>query len=123
MARRPNTRETVARNLRMLMGLHNPPLDQTELAKRAGVSQKTISNMLDPDRPGISGHNLEKVDQVAKAFGLDAWHLLIPTLPADIEEASRISDLVADYIVAPEKSREMIRHTADREKRLINHDD
>lgn len=123
MPSRPSTRETIARNLRMLMESSNPPLNQVELAKRAGVAQKSVSNMLDPSRPGVSAGTLDKLERVAAAFGLTAWHLLIPTLPEDLKECHRISDLVADYIVTPKTSRDLIYHTAERERKLVNHDD
>lgn len=107
----------------MLMEKGNPPLNQVELAKKAGVSQKSVSNMLDPARPGVSAGTLDKLDRVARAFGLTAWHLLIPTLPEDIRECHRISELVADYIVTPQDSRDLIYHTAERERKLVNHND
>lgn len=107
----------------MLMDKSSPPLNQAELAKRAGVSQKSVSNMLDPSRSGVSAGTLDKLERVASAFGLTAWHLLIPTLPEDLKECHRISDLVADYIVTPKQSRELIYHTAERERKLVNHDD
>lgn len=123
MGRRPTTRETIAANLRMLMEQSSPPLSQHELARKAGVSQKSISNMLDPSRPGVSAGTLDKLDRVAAAFGLTSWHLLVPTLPDDIRECHRIGELVADYIVTPQSSREIIFHTAERERKLVNHDD
>lgn len=123
MGKRPTTRETIATNLRMLMRNSDPPLSQHELAKKAGVSQKSVSNMLDPSRPGVSAGTLDKLERVAGAFGLTAWHLLIPTLPQDIRECHRIGELVADYIVTPQSSREIIYHTAERERKLVNHDE
>lgn len=107
----------------MLMDRHEPKLTQADLAKKAGVSQKSISNMLNPDAPGVLSHTLEKVEKVASAFGLTAWHLLIPMLPDDSREYQRISDLVADYLVSPQESRQVIIHTAEREKRLAGRQD
>lgn len=116
--KRQSTRETLARNLAMLMEVRE--VNQTQLEKLSGVAQKTISNMLDPNRPGVSSHNVDKVEKVAAVFGLTAWQLLLPNLPKDIEkEADHVSDLVVAYMATPAKSREVILHTAGRERELL----
>jgi len=102
----------------MLMDRHQPRLSQADVEKLSGVSQKTISNMLDPTRPGVSSNTLDKVEKVANAFGLTAWHLLIPTLPDDIAEGRMVAELVADYLASPKDARGVIRHTAERERKL-----
>ncbi len=47
-----------------------------EVARRAGTSQKTVNNLLHARHPP----NLEIVDQVAGAFSLELWQILVPGL-------------------------------------------
>jgi transcriptional regulator with XRE-family HTH domain len=107
MADRPLPKVTLARNLRLLVkasGRTSP-----EIARDAGVDAKTMNNMLhgryDP-RP-------EKVDQVAKVFGLTGWQLLIPNLPGDMVANGRLERVIADYVAADPDGRESIARIAD----------
>jgi transcriptional regulator with XRE-family HTH domain len=47
--------------------------NQAELAHKSGVSQKTISNLEDPNSHACQ---LDKLDAIAKSFGLEAWQLI-----------------------------------------------
>ena len=69
----------LAKNLRKLMAVSEDLKTQPALAKRAEVAQTTISNYLRPD----SYHGapqLDKVAKLARAFGLEAWHLIHPAM-------------------------------------------
>lgn len=66
-----------ARNLKILMNHHQD--DQNKLAKKSGVSQKTISNMLNPG--DSNAPNLKNIARIAKAYKLQTWHLLYPNAP------------------------------------------
>jgi transcriptional regulator with XRE-family HTH domain len=91
-----------ARNLRILMGHHQDT--QTSLAKRSGVSQKTISNMLNPGDE--SSPNLANIADIAKAYNLQTWHVLLPDVPKEILINSSIEKFVANYTHADPKTRE-----------------
>lgn len=84
-----------AKNLRKLMVFYGDT--QTSLEKRSGVSQKTISNMLNPgdDRSPI----LSNIGLVAAAYKLKAWHMLIPDAPIDA-----ISDMTIDTAINNQQS-------------------
>lgn len=85
-ARLPVMQESItqvfARNL--LEEMERQGLNQPAMAQKSGVSQKTISNCLNPtQRPaGSKGRDpspkLSNVEKLAKALGLDAWKLLLP---------------------------------------------
>lgn len=51
---------------------------QNALSKRAKVAQTTVGNYLNATYVGYP--NLEKVERLAECFGLEAWHLLHPTI-------------------------------------------
>lgn len=116
MGTRPGTRTTLARNLRLLMDLRG--WTQMDVAKRAGVSQKAVSNMLNPatsPRP-----ILDQVEKVAAAFDLNLWHLIMPGLPADLLSSPSISRLVSHYSKASSRGREYIDRVAEHEAGYTN---
>lgn len=108
--KRPATRETLARNLAALMGeMH---WNQVELSKRSGVSQRQISNILRRE----TGCSIEHADALARAFGLQGWHLIMPTLRKDLE-AGAISLLIDRYAAASAEGRSAIDRVAELESR------
>lgn len=109
MAERPLPRETLARNLSYLMDKHG--LSCAALAKKSGVSAKTINNM-QQTRFNVT---LDSVDAVASVFGLTAWHLIMPNLPADLIESKALEQHVAKYCALPADSRDQISAFTERE--------
>ena len=102
MDTRPNTRDSLAANLRLLMDMAH--LDQPKLAKLSGVSQKTISNMVNRR----TAPTLDKVEAVANAFGLTAWHLILPDLPKELVSGGRIEQMVSRYLHANPAERDYV---------------
>lgn len=87
--------EVLATNLAHFMkqrGIKSQP----ELAKLSGVSQRTISNYLNPDlrEQGISGKQpsakLTEVDKIAKSMNIEAWDLLRDLSDTEREMYERI---------------------------------
>lgn len=70
-------RYVVAKNLKRLMGGSTTLNTQTKVAERAGVKQRTVGYLLDPETTDMKSPNLETVEKVARAFGLETWHMLI----------------------------------------------
>lgn len=90
--------QVLADNLRRLLAngaAHGLPTNQSELARRSGVSQKTISNWLDPSR-GVEPV-LGKLAQVAQVYKLDPWQLILQHLPDDWEAIRQLRLLVRNY--------------------------
>lgn len=83
-----------ARNLRILMEYYK--VNQSALSAKSGVSQKTISNMINPGDD--SAPNLDNVASVAKAFGLQTWHILYPDAPIDILINKVFEKFVSNYV-------------------------
>lgn len=72
-------KEILANNLAKLMDLSADVKSQNALARRSKVAQTTIGNYLNP--ASYKGYpQLGKVEMLAKAFGLEAWNLLHPTM-------------------------------------------
>ena len=71
-------REILSNNLKILMALSADCKSQSALAKRSQVAQTTIGNYINQNYPGYP--NLEKVEMLAKAFGLEAWNLIHHTM-------------------------------------------
>lgn len=81
----------LAANLAKLMRVSIDLRTQTALAKRSGVAQTTISNYLNPDSYE-GAPTLDKIAALAQAFGLEAWHLIHPTM-GDREMSAKELDL------------------------------
>lgn len=102
-------RQTLAANLRYLMDLEH--LSETKLAKRSGVAQRTINDILNQK----SSATLDTVQALAAAFGLNLWHLIMPNLPDDLKKSPSISRLYASYVRASPEGRKFIEMAAERE--------
>jgi len=101
--RQQDPRATLSRNLRALMDKRE--WDQNDVAKAAGVSQKTVSNMLRME----GSPRVQSVSAVAEAFGLQGWQLLATDL------ADGVPDLLTAYLLSSSEGQEMIRRVAERE--------
>jgi transcriptional regulator with XRE-family HTH domain len=109
------TKKHLAANLSLLMGLND--LSQGELAKRTGVSQRTISNILNPDVDPAYSPTLNNVEKVANAFKIQVWHLLLPNLPPELLASRTIEKVVENYTHVDETGRNEINRVVDAEVR------
>lgn len=85
---------------------------QTKVGDIAGVSQRTISNMRDPEGPSPV---VENVEAVAAAFGLEGWHLIMPSLIEDLESDTSIRRIYDAYMESNQEGRRHIQRVAERE--------
>lgn len=109
---RPKTQETLARNLRHLMNLRE--WTEQDVADHSGVSQKTVNNCLNKNYKS----KVETVDQIASAFGLDGWHLILPNLVQDLESGGRLAKLITDWSDSSNDGRDAIQGLAARESKF-----
>lgn len=99
-----SARKSLARNvkaLRVAVGW-----SQEDLRIRAGISQKSVSNMESPHKTGSP--YLDNIEAVAGAFNLEAWQLLIPWLPDELARNQRLVKLVRGYAQISDEGRETI---------------
>lgn len=108
--KRPGTRQTLARNLKMLMDERG--WTQMVLSQKSGISQRQISNILSTS----TGCSVEHADALAKPFGLQGWHLIMPSLQHDLMNGA-ISRLVENYVGSSPEGRAAIDRVADLECR------
>lgn len=106
---RPHTANSVAKNLKALM--EGADWNQSELARRSGVSQRHISDIL----KGHTQCTIPVANDLAAPFGLTGWHLLLPDLPKDLVGSPAIARLVAAYIKADAAGREFLDAAGERE--------
>lgn len=78
------TVNVLAANLAALRERHGMPKSQAEIAAKSGVDQTTIGRSL----RATNALSVDKLDGIAKAFGVQPWHLIAPELAAHIEGLS-----------------------------------
>lgn len=113
MSTRPNPRDTLSANVKQLMTLRG--WTQMDLAQYANIAQKTVSNILN----ARSDIQLDILDKIARAFGLNLWHLIMPNLPDDLAQSTKLDRLLNHYLNASPEGREMLDRLAaytDREE-------
>lgn len=108
-AKRPDVQTAVAVNLRALM--EKREWTQTVLAKKAVVSQRHVSNVLN----GQTGCGIQILDAIASAFELPGWVLMIPGFHVDILDSQAITELIDHYRDAGPEGRQLIDRLAERE--------
>lgn len=89
-----NSKQVLAENLDTLMRSHG--INQVELAKRSerfgkGITQKTISNYVDRSRDSAANPTLEKIDILAKCFGIEPGLLISKDLK-EAEDFQKLDD-------------------------------
>jgi len=103
---RKHVAETVARMR------ERADLTQTELARKSGLNQKTISDL---ERATDKSPTLHTLDSVAAALGLPTWALLHPDLAESF--SPRADALVRTYAALPPDGRAQVDRVADAEAR------
>jgi transcriptional regulator with XRE-family HTH domain len=95
----PLVRHMIAQNLRHL--LHINEWSETELSRRSGVSQKQVNNIV-RERYGCS---VEAVFEMARAFKVPAYALLMPGLQESGDDLRHLDQLVLKFRTGNERLR------------------
>lgn len=106
----------LAKNTRILMDYHN--LTQTGLSKKAGVSQRTISNIVNADRVDGTNVTLGSIVKISAALKVFPWMMIafeLSKLNIDPRSVREINDVMNRYSKASTKDREIIDHILTRE--------
>jgi transcriptional regulator with XRE-family HTH domain len=105
--KRPLPRQTLAKNLKALLAKSRitPP----ELARKAGVDRKTVTNWLN----GKYDPQPDLVEAVAKVFGVSAWNLLSASFDPDNPNNEKLQRLIVLYGSADDDGKENILRIAE----------
>lgn len=106
------TLTNLSKNITLLMGHHKH--SQEKLAIKAGISQRTICNMLTPGAT-LKGPNIENIAAVAAAYNLEVWHLLIPNQPIEVLLNKSIETLVHNYNAVDKGGRQNLERISEKE--------
>lgn len=74
---------------------------QAAVAKRSGIAQTGVSQMLRPDNDAMKSPKLTQVEKVAGAFGLAAWQILVDEPMTDFLMRPTVSDERLEGFKAP----------------------
>ncbi|MES1954808.1 hypothetical protein SAHY_09498 [Salinisphaera hydrothermalis EPR70] len=84
---------------------------QGRLSQKSGVSQKSISNILNQEKQPTLG----TVDKLAAAFDLNLWHVMLPGMPDELVDSPSVERLFECYTKASDQGRHYINRVAERE--------
>lgn len=103
----------IAKRVRFLRGVYG--WTQTQLARKAGIAQKTISNIEHEGGEGRDTLKLKNLEKIARAFGFELWIFLIPDeeFIKNPKIVSELGDLVKLYLLATPDGKKDIHKIAE----------
>ena len=99
--------DILAINLRWLM--ERDKLSEGDVAKKAGIDKKTINNILNRRNEP----QLDIVEAVAKAFGLEPWQLLVDGMGEAMTRDGKLGSLIEAYAKTDDSGRESMLKVAE----------
>lgn len=109
------TKMAIAENLDKLMKHHG--LSQKDVEGRSGVSQRTISNILNADADPRYSPTIHIIEKLAASFSLPAWQLQIPDLPIEVLTSHNLAKIVDAYSTIDQNGRDMVSRISEAEAR------
>ncbi|WP_336357310.1 helix-turn-helix transcriptional regulator [Stenotrophomonas muris] len=106
---------TLADNVRRLMEAAGDT--QAKVAKRAGLAQRSVGNVVTYGTTHETSPTLRTVDGIADAYGVPVWMLLLDQVPLEVLQSPELARLIDNYIRAPASARANIDRVADAEVR------
>lgn len=104
----------VAKNILALRKYHE--WSQATLAKKAGISQRTVSNIENPPNDPNYSPTLDNVEKIASAFGIAQYHISMP-VRLEVLVDKCIEKTIECYDSAGIEGRENITRVAENEMR------
>lgn len=90
---------------------------QLALAKRAGISQRAVGDVVTYGRGHFKNPTLKTVDGIARAYDVPAWAMLLPGAASQPEAASELPRLVEVFQRLPAEGRMNILRALELEAR------
>lgn len=106
-----SSKQILSENLKALLKSRGWSARELSRQTNGDVSDRYIGMILNCEYNA----SVEVLDQLAKAFRLQGWQLMVPGVPADQGAASHFNMVVTSYLTADEDSRSYIEHVAERE--------
>ncbi|MBH1745227.1 helix-turn-helix transcriptional regulator [Stenotrophomonas maltophilia] len=106
---------TLADNVRRLMEAAGDT--QAKVAKRAGLAQRSVGNVVTYGTTHETSPTLRTVDGIADAYGVPVWMLLLDQVPLEVLQSPELGRLIDNYVKAPASARANIDRVADAEVR------
>jgi len=110
-----DTARAFAENVQQLMQERGD--SQLALAKRAGISQRAVGDVVTYGRGHFKNPTLKTVDGIAKAYDVPAWAMLLPGAVSAPEAAGDLTRLVDAFRRLPAQGRSNILRMAELEAR------
>ena len=107
-----NTRKTVATNVKRLRALRG--WTQTDLGTKSGIAQTTISSV---ERPEDKSPTLDTLSQLAAAFDVPPWTLLVDLDGLDAGRLRAMDGLVRSFAKLPPDGQDQVSRVAEAEMR------
>jgi transcriptional regulator with XRE-family HTH domain len=104
-----HTAERVAENIKLLMSASG--MTVKEVSKKSGVPERTIYSYLKLERTP----NVDTTEDIAQAFGLSGWHLLMTNLEYDMIKSGKLDRLIHSYSNCPPESQEYLLMVSERD--------
>jgi transcriptional regulator with XRE-family HTH domain len=101
--------KNLAKNIKLLMDYYEHT--QAALESKSGLSQKTISNALNPGETKTP--TLKTIEQIATVYNMKAWQLLYHDATIDILINSSFEKVVSNYAKVGKDEREAWAHIAE----------
>ena len=111
-----DSNRVLADNLRALMERTGDT--QMDVAKRGGLAQRSVSNVLSYGTTHETSPTLRTVDGLANAFKLKSYLLFIPRLHVDLALSGELEELLVSYLHASPEGRQNIKRIAQGEARF-----
>ena len=83
---------------------------ERDLAKKSGVSQKAINNLLNR----TTGCTITTAEKLARPFGLTGWQLMLEEIPSDAAFGNTLTNLVVKFLNSDKRGRAFILDAAER---------
>ena len=103
------TAEVFVENLNHLMLITE--LTAEEVGKKSGLTKRAVQYYMNGERIP----NVCRAEQLASAFGLEGWHMIMRNLPIDIISSKKLQSLVNNYSNSSDEGKNMINMVAERE--------
>ncbi len=102
------SRIVIAKNIKLLR--EHAGLSQSALGKKAGVSQRTVSNIENPESETTP--TTDRVDAVAAVFGLQLFHVAMPIPLEILIDIGGLNRMIDSYAHIDATERETIERVA-----------